>query len=90
MIALEKIKQFLRIDTDAEDTLLNSYSQAAENYIKAACGAGVNLFDNRAELIQLMLIADWFENRTMYGTGNYRASINSLVTQLQLETEGLE
>ena len=97
MIELVKIKQFLRLDTDAEDMLLEQYAQAADQYVLAACGKAVNLSDPRAENVQLMLIADWFENRTMYGqTGynrtmygkiGYSQSISSMLTQLQLETE---
>lgn len=85
MVDLVKIKQFLHLDTDAEDELLNSYAQAAESYIKAACGKGVNMYDSRAELVQEMLIADWFENRTMYASGSYSQTISSIILQLQLE-----
>ena len=87
MIDLTKIKQFLRLDTDAEDTLLESYSQAAEDYLKAACGSAVNAHDARAELVQLMLISDWFESRSIYGKGGYAQTISSIIQQLQLETE---
>ena len=87
MIELTKIKEFLRLDTDAEDMLLKTYAQAAEDYLKAACGEGVCLLDARAELVQLMLIADWFENRTMYANGTYSNNISSMIMQLQLETE---
>lgn len=87
MMDLTKIKQFLRLDTDAEDILLESYAQAAEEYLKAACGAAIDISGQRAELVQLMLISDWFESRTMYGKGGYSQTIGSILQQLQLETE---
>lgn len=87
MVGLEEIKQFLRIDTDAEDLLLTKYAEAAEKYIKSACGEAVCMTDPRTDLVQLMLIADWFENRTMYSNGSYSRSINSMMTQLRLEAE---
>lgn len=89
MLQLDKIKMFLRLDTNAEDMLLEHYSTVAEEYVKAACGQNVILEDPRIELVQLMLISDWFENRTMYGKSGYSSNINSILMQVRLETEGL-
>lgn len=88
MIDLKTVKEFLRIDTDAEDVLLEQYIKASERYVKAACGEKVDLSDERAVLVQEMLISDWFENRTMCGKGSYSQNINSMIMQLSLETEG--
>ena len=87
MVKIEKIKEFLHIDTDTEDVLLNQYARTAEDYLKSSCGKRVNLDDSRAELVQLMLIADWHETRTLYAQGTYSRAVDSMIMQLKLETE---
>ena len=87
MLELQSIKEFLRIDTDADDKLLQSFSIAAEEYLKESCGEKVNLVSQRATLVQQMLISDWYENRSLYSKGNYSQTINSILMQLRLEAE---
>lgn len=88
MLDVEKIKTFLRIDTDAEDELLSSFAQAADEFVINSCGDGAaKLLDTpRVELIQQMLIADWYENRCINGNkGGFARSIESMLMQLRLE-----
>lgn len=85
MVDLIKIKSFLRIDGDAEDEILKSFRKTAEEYVKSTCGEFVDINCGRAEMAQLMLISDWYENRSAYSTGNYSRAIDSILTQLRLE-----
>ena len=87
MVELQKIKEFLKIDTDAEDTLLGEFAKTAEEYLINSCGQNVDLTCSRAETVQLMLISDWFENRSLYANGSYSRAISSMLMQLQLEAE---
>ena len=85
MVKLDTIKEFMHIDNDAEDALLNQFAQAAEEYVKSACGEGVNIYSRRAETVQLMLISDWRENRSLYAQGSYSRAVDSMLMQLRLE-----
>ena len=85
MVKLDRIKEFMHIDIDAEDALLNQFAQAAEDYIKSSCGEGADTQSPRAELVQLMLISDWRENRSLYAQGSYSRAIDSILMQIRLE-----
>ena len=90
MINLDRVKCFVRVDQDADDNLLLSYIDASRRYIISACGENVNLNDSRAEQIQLMMIGDWYDTRSMYGSGSYSNTVNSMLMQLRLETENTD
>lgn len=85
-IDLSKAKAFLRIEHDEENELIQLYIDAANEYIAGACGAEVDMDSARAELIACMLVSDFYETRTAYGSGSYARSISTMLTQLELET----
>lgn len=70
---LDEVKNYLRIDGDAEDDALQSMFMAAISYIKSATGKNfVELEDGSVEPIEKdalfcmcskMLVAQWYENR---------------------------
>ena len=86
-LELTEVKNFLRIDFDDDDALLEHYMQTAEEYIKSACGENVNLEKSKAKTIMLMLIGDYYESRSPYGQQKYSQNISTLLLQLQLETD---
>lgn len=87
MITREEAKNFLRVDIDDDDALIDMYIVAAEEYVKSACGENVNLQCQRARIIMLMLVGDYYESRSIYGSGKYSQNIASMLWQLRLETE---
>ncbi len=87
MVDLDKAKNFLRVEHDEDDTLIEMYIDAAAGYIKSACGDNVDLNKKKVETVQLMLISDYYENRAATGQGGYSHSVSSMLTQLRLETE---
>lgn len=87
MLELAEVKNFLRCEHDEDDELIKMYMSAAEEYVKAACGDTVDLEKAKTRTILLMLISDYYENRTAYGQGSYSHNISSMITQLRLETE---
>lgn len=86
-LELTEVKNFLRCEHDEDDELIKIYMSSAEEYVKSACGDGVNLEKAKAKTLLLMLISDYYETRTAYGQGSYSHNIASMITQLRLETE---
>lgn len=84
IVTLDEAKEWLRVDTNEEDSLIDTLINASELYLKNATG---KTFDNSNELAKLfcfVLIADWFENREMIGRASetVRHTINSILMQL--------
>lgn len=84
IITLEEAKQWLRIDHNDEDSLINTLISAAEKYLINATG---NVFDSTNELAKLfcyVLVTDWYENREMIGktSEKVRHTVESMVAQL--------
>lgn len=83
---IEEIKLFLRIDDNSEDTLIESFKSAAEEYLE---NAGV-IKDYSKELYKLaikLLVSHWYENRDSVLIGSISKkleySLNSILIQLQ-------
>jgi uncharacterized phage protein (predicted DNA packaging) len=56
-VSKEELKTSLRIDGDADDTLLDGYLVAAENYIKNAIGVDEDEFYQTESVASLMDVA---------------------------------
>lgn len=80
---LEKIKEYLKIDSNDEDVTVQALITSAELYLK---NAGV-LEDYQNELYDLaikMLVLHWYENREIVGNAKKMAfSLDNIITQLQ-------
>lgn len=80
---LEKIKEYLKIDSNDEDVTVQALITSAELYLK---NAGV-LEDYQNELYGLaikMLVLHWYENREIIGNAQKMAfSLDNIITQLQ-------
>ena len=80
---LEKIKEYLKIDSNDEDTTVQTLITSAELYLK---NAGV-IEDYQNELYDLaikMLVLHWYENREIVGNSKKMAfSLDNIITQLQ-------
>jgi uncharacterized phage protein (predicted DNA packaging) len=94
IITFNEAKSFLRIDDTNEDILINSLILMSEEYLKNATGQSFNSTDQLAKLFCLVLVSDWFENRTMTSTSQsrnttsqpsekIRHTIQSILLQLQ-------
>lgn len=60
-LTLDEVKNFLRLDTSDDDTLLEIYISTAEEYVKSACGRQVDLDNPKAHTVMLMLVGDYYE-----------------------------
>ena len=93
LISLKEAKEYLRVDGDEEDTLITSLIAAAEVYLKNATGKNFESTNELARLFCLVLVVDWYENRT-YIAGKVgdgvRPVIESILAQLNYCYEGGE
>lgn len=83
---LNTIKNYLKIDFDDDDELINMLIAAAKEYIVNAIG---NFDENKAthRLLLLNIVANLYENRSFLNSKNNEKVayiIKSLITQLQL------
>ena len=95
VLTLEAVKDFLRVDGSAEDALLTTLLLASDSYLQGAIdhykerlaeaeGQQGDTWAEKAKLARLLLIADWYENRTPTERPT-SAAVSLLITQLQLE-----
>ena len=79
---LEEIKNYMRIDEDYDDNLINSLIEAANIYM---VNAGDKNFENDLYKLAIkMLVLHWYENREVIGEAKKLAfSLDNIITQLQ-------
>lgn len=95
MVTLEKLKSYLRIDTDYEDDLLNETLKVARAYLSGAVSNYYNSyaaypeFASKADLLTLVIAAEMYENRDN-SPHDMSYTVRSLMTQLQYFAGGVE
>ena len=82
---LEEIKNYMRIDENYDDNLINSLIEAANLYM---VNAGVKNFENDLYKLAIkMLVLHWYENRDIVLIGsiskNLEFTMKNIITQLQ-------
>ena len=90
---LEVIKDYLKIDFDEDDGVLEMLLGSARKYLIAAVGCeSLDETDERVKIALLALISDWYEHREYVGDSSpkVRYTIRSIVLQLQCEQEADE
>lgn len=88
LLKIEEVKNYLRIDYDEDDNLLQSLMVAAENYLNdAICNLKEHLekeeFKERAKILMYVIIQDWYDNRESGESKDFNYTIRSMMTQLQ-------
>lgn len=91
---LSVIKEYLKVDFDDDDRLLEMLLGAARKYIHDAVGYNLDESDERVKLLLLVLISDWYEHREYMETSNtqkisqkVRYTVRSIILQLQYSEE---
>lgn len=87
---LERIKEYIGIDFDDDDQLLQMMEQTAYSYLDGAIGKGHDRNDPRAQMLLLQVVADLYNSR---GTGELdgkvssgtRRMVDNFMLQLRLE-----
>ena len=89
ILTLEEAKNYLRIDYDDDDLLLQSLLVATMDYLRDA----INSFDKkatkekfikRAKILACVLVQDWYDNREQKESKDLSYTARSLLTQLQV------
>lgn len=81
---IEDIKQYLRLDDDSDDLLLDGLIFAAKNYMSNAGVQEKNEENDLYDLCIKLLVSHWYENREVTGTTNKLAfSLESIIVQLK-------
>ena len=90
-MTLEGVKNYMRVDEDADDELIIFLMNAAEDILENSCGR----FDEskpRAKMLYLAIVQDLYDNRTLTatptrtaGTQNLSPMMRSMLSQLQIE-----
>lgn len=89
ILTLEEAKNYLRIDYEEDDSLLQSLLVAAMDYLRDS----IDDFDtkiikekfiNRAKILICVLIQDWYDNREQKESKDLSYTARSLMTQLQI------
>lgn len=86
IVSLEEAKDWLRIDGDYDNSIIEMLIGSAESYLKNATGKNFDSSNNLAKLFCLVLVADWYENRDLIGqraSDKVRYTIQSMLAQLK-------
>lgn len=89
IVTLEEAKEWLRVDFEEDDSLIEGLVSAAEMYLQNATGKQFDNTNTLAKLFIRVLVTDWYENRehevnTKNGsTGRTRFTIASILSQLE-------
>lgn len=99
LVSLQEAKEYLKLDDyDEEDNLINLFIQNAEIYIEDAIKPIEEMGEKskaKAKLIALVLISDFYENRSlnmslgksMGVSEKVRFTVQSMIFQLQLRSD---
>lgn len=83
----EKIKEYLRIDSDDEDEYIDELIGVSEAYIDSMIGESYKSDEKAVQLSILLrkkLIADMYENRTTIVNGKRDIIVDSILDRLSL------
>lgn len=91
ILTLNETKNYLRIDYDDEDIILQLCIDNAEEYIRDAIDdfdnkIQIERFHRKAKLLAMMLIQDMFDNRELMtkDSEKYKYIAKSLIMQMNL------
>lgn len=75
IVTLNEAKEWLRVDHNEDDTLIQSLITASEQYLKNATGIDYDDTNELAKVYCMVLITDWYEKRELT-EGAYRQISN--------------
>lgn len=87
IVTLLEAKEWLRVDFDEDDSLIDSLIVAAEMYLKNATNKTFDSSNELAKIFIRVLVTDWYENREYEMEGKtasirVRHTIQSILNQL--------
>ncbi len=85
---LNTVKEYLKIDFDDDNDVLEMLLGAARRYVTDAVGGDtLDESDERVKIVLLALVSDWYEHREYMGKASekVRYTVRSIILQLQCE-----
>ncbi len=89
-MTLSDVKLYLRVDGNAEDTLITQLMSVADGYMSDAVTNYSTYYGNddgytaRADMAKLAIIADLYENRNVENPQSFSRTVQSIINQLNL------
>lgn len=86
MVGLEEIKNYLKVDTDEDDLLIQGLIEGASQFLVNATGKTEYKGSEKiADTFIMLLVAEWYENREYTGklTNRIKPIITSMIMQLK-------
>lgn len=89
-MTLSDVKLYLRVDGDAEDTLITQLMSVADGYMSDAVTnysiyyGKDDGYTARADMAKLAIIADLYENRNVENPQSFSRTVQSIINQLNL------
>ena len=87
---LSDVKLYLRVDGEAEDTLITQLMSVADGYMSDAVTNYATHYGSddgytaRADMAKLAIIADLYENRNVETPQSFSRTVQSIINQLNL------
>lgn len=88
-IDLSLIKEYLKVDYDDEDNLLNIFGVASQSYIETQLGYKISDqwptesdIPDELTIAAIMIIAHWYDNRQLQTQGTLGAEISFAVSAI--------
>lgn len=69
MVLLSDTKNYLKVDFEDDDSLIENFIQQAQIYIDACCGTKYKEYEDKIKLSELLIkkiVSDLYENRELY------------------------
>lgn len=90
MLTREEAKDYLRVDFDDDDGLIDNLLLAADEYLTGAVGTNYDKNSERAKMLQRIVIQDLYDSRGMseIASSRTRQLVSDFALQLRLEMGG--
>lgn len=85
ILTLDEAKEFLKVEYNDEDALIQGLITAGENYIENATGKTFDSTNELAKLAVKLLVVNWYENREINTdkANKIAFSLDVILTQLK-------
>lgn len=90
MLTVEDAKQYLRVDFEDDDKLIESLISVADEYLRGAIGNGYPKDSERVKMLERIVVQDLYDTRGLSETVSARTRqlVSDFTLQLRLEIGG--
>lgn len=95
ILTLEEVKEYIKVNHDEEDDLINELIEVAEDYLYGATGKHFSNTNKKAKLYCKVLVNEWYKDRSLTEastknlnvTQKIRYTLQSILLQLKYGDE---